>query len=456
MLRTAALFCLLGLVPLAAPRAPAPAERVAKLRQSQAADHADLGVWAAGKGLFEEAKVHFSLAIRLDPECRAARMRLGHRRGADGHWAPGPAREWTTAPEAREAIAGDFLRREDEVFRGEATAYEALGLELLGGDGEVARRLLLRALLLDPLRARAARGLGLVAVGEGFGWPAEAAAIETAPAVTETGSPFLGPLLGIGTIVRSCGSATAETAADPDSAARLARLVRNARVFASLRFGLEPGRPGWITACVAPNYAQFVSFVEKCGAFDGPMLAGVKALGTARAFEPRHFLATSYDPAEGFDRAAEIFVHLAAENRLWEADPAHLPDWLFEAAGLDACITLLGKSGYPCVMLEESCAPRMKEALGDFRAFARRTLVESLERRGPRLPGLMRAELSALDVSDLVFAHTLYRSLAYSRREALLAFMRSKEAEHEAAFAAAFGKGTGELEEEFLSLLAGE
>ena len=76
--------------------------------------------------------------------------------------------------------------------------------------------------------------------------------------------------------------------------------------------------------------------------------------------------------------------------------------------------------------------------------------------KGGRLPGLMRAELSALDTEDLLFAYVLYRYLEISRRNALLAFLNSDAAEHEAAFAAAFGEQTGEQEEEFLSLLAGE
>jgi hypothetical protein len=456
MPRIAVVLCLAGLVASAAPAEPDPAERVSKLRRLSASDHADLAVWAVGKGLLAEANTHFSLAIRLDPECRAARMRLGHRRGKDGRWAPGAPGDWTSPPAAREAAGADFARREDDLFRGEATAYEALGLELLDGSKEVARRLLLRALLLDPRREKAARGLSLANAGEGFGWPEEAAALAAAPPVTETGTPFLGPLLGIETILRSCGPVTVETAADPDAAGRLAKLVRDAEAFTARRFGLAPARDGWVTACVAPNYAQFVSFVSKCGAFDEAMLAGVKAVGTARAFSPRHFLATSFDPAEGFDRAAEIFVHLAAENRLWETDPPHLPDWLFEAAGLDACVTLLGKPGYPCVVLEESSGPRMKDAFGDPAAFGRRTLIDSLDRKGPRLPGLMRAELPALEVGDLVFAHTLYRWLAFSRREKMLDFLRSTEAEREAACKSAFGKESGELEEEFLSLLAGE
>ena len=96
------LLLALALPALAAPPEIPPAERAAKLRRAWAGEHADLGVFAAGGQLLVEAETHFLLAIRLDPECRTARMRLGHRRGADGKWAPGPPKEWRTAEEAEE------------------------------------------------------------------------------------------------------------------------------------------------------------------------------------------------------------------------------------------------------------------------------------------------------------------------------------------------------------------
>ena len=85
--------------------------------------------------------------------------------------------------------------------------------------------------------------------------------------------------------------------------------------------------------------------MDKTGAFSGPYLAGVKAVGTARSLTPRHFIATSFDAADGFTPAEEIFTHLAAEDLLWEENPPHVPDWLLEAAGIDACLDAAREAG---------------------------------------------------------------------------------------------------------------
>jgi hypothetical protein len=460
-MRRLAAATLLLLLAAGAGAAPAtPAERVAKLRRMWGDEHADLGVWAAGKGLAAEARRHFLLAIRIDPECRTARLRLGHRRGEDGAWRPlSDKTDWTTKAEARKAAGAEWDRREDEVFRGEAAAYEALGLELLAlpAEAETARRLLRRALALDPRREKAARVLGLAVVAEGFGTEAEAALLARIPAVSDAAAAaWYGPLLGVPTVAKACGAVIAETHSDPAAAARLARSAARSHLLTSARFGFSPYPTGWVHLCVTRSLSEFGDLVTASGAFQEPLLSGVKALGSARAFQPRHYIATWGLFPGDLEYNEQNLVHMTAEDTLFWSGAKHYRPWFYEAAGIDAALTLLGTPGPPCIALEESSGLTLKDALGDPARFGPRALLLLLARRAPLLPGIARSSIQGLAVDDIVVGYVAYRYLARRQPEALAKYLLSETEDPDRAFAEAFGQDPAACEEEILAFLAGE
>ncbi|MEN8150308.1 MAG: hypothetical protein ABFS86_10820, partial [Planctomycetota bacterium] len=110
---------------------PTPLERVTKLKHDLAEEHFRLGNWAKGKKLLKCAFAHYHLAIRLEPDHRTARGRLGYRKGKSGEWEVKGKTEWETARKAWEKPGDDVENRERKLFDEEVAEFEELGVALL-------------------------------------------------------------------------------------------------------------------------------------------------------------------------------------------------------------------------------------------------------------------------------------------------------------------------------------
>ncbi|MCU0724686.1 MAG: hypothetical protein MUE73_02685 [Planctomycetes bacterium] len=436
---------------------PTPAERILSLRKTWAGKHADLGAFAAGKKLGREALGHYLLAVRLDPECREARARLGHRRSPDGTWSEGRKVEWTTAPEALSKHREDWEKRETAAFHEEASAFEKLGLELTaGGEADPGRPLLLRAAMLDSGREAAVRALRLSPLGLGFVTPEQADALGSVPEAGDGTGRCLGRLLSARTVIRTCGAVTAETPSDPAGTGKLARATHRSQLLTALRFGQPPRTAGWLFACVADSPAQFGAFLDATGVFGEPWLSACKAAGTARAFQPQHFIATVGGGGIAPEACAPTFVHMAAEQVLFEIARENIPLWLSEAASIDACLVICGDPGRPCIPVDESAGLREGQFLPAPATFGPRVLLAALARPRPRLPEILSAPLTAFDVDDLLLAHAVFRHALLTRPAAPGALIAAPGPEAAPAFAAAFGRSAAEIEAEVVSALAGD
>jgi hypothetical protein len=459
-MRATAILLILLLCPVLAQEETTPAERAANLRRKWADEHADLGSWAKGKKLGRAARAHFRVAISLDPDCRPARLKLGHRRGEDGAWRPGREKDWADGRGAVERHGSELRRRERDLLREEAAAFEEVGLALLAeGDEELARRLLLRAHLLGPRREGAARGLGLRAFREGFVTPDVLEAMQGVPAPQKSpASAFLGSFLGVKTKVRSCGAVVGETMRDDRAAGELARIGNCAHLLAVKRFSLVPRGMGWITFSVADTQEQYERFLTEGRLFDEPYLSAVKKIGAARAFYPRHFGLTWCGLGGDPRLTLPNLVHLAAEDVLLEEAGERAPSWLHEAVGIDACLTLLGRPGPPCVVLEESAGLMMKDAFEEAEGWPAHLLRVAASGDLPRFELLVRSQLQALGPEDLMVSHLLYRYLVLTRRERLpkLLDLARQGREAEVMFREGIGASPTELQDEITDVLCGK
>jgi hypothetical protein len=452
------LLLALGFAALPAAAAdPTPAERVLALRKAWSGKHADLGAFAAGKKLGIEARGHFLLAVRLDPDCREARARLGHRRAPDGSWSEGKKVEWVTSPDALKKYREDWEKRELAAFCEEASAFEKLGLELTaGGEADLGRKLLLRAALLDSRREAAVKALGLVPLGRGFVTPGQADALGKVPEAGEGTVRFLGRILSVRTVIRTCGAVTAETPSDPAAAGKLARAAHRSQLLTALRFGLAPREAGWLVACVAASPEQFNELLDASGAFKEPWLSAYKAAGTARAFYPQHFFAILGRGGLSPEACAPSFVHVASENLFFETVGEATPLWLGEATAIDACLVICGEPGVPCIPVDESAGLGEGQYLPPAETFGFRALLAALARPRPRLPEILTAPLTAFDVDDLLLSHAVFRHALLVRPEGLAAALAPPGSDAGKAFAAAFGRSAAEVEADLVSALAGD
>ena len=96
--------------------------------QRVAEQHFRLGNWAKGKKLLKCAFAHYHLAIRLEPDHRTARGRLGHKKSKDGTWElKGKKKEWEDARGTWEKHGEAFEKREKELFEGREELSSAPG-----------------------------------------------------------------------------------------------------------------------------------------------------------------------------------------------------------------------------------------------------------------------------------------------------------------------------------------
>jgi hypothetical protein len=438
---------------------PTPAERIAGMRKKCAEERARLGTWANSKKLGSAAKAQFLLAIDLDPDCRRARQRLGHKRNAEGVWTAKRKKEWEYGRGAMEKHGEELKTREREVLGEEVSAFEVLGLALIAeGEAELGHKLCFRAHLLAPTREGAAEGIGLVPFAKAFVTKEVSAALREIPEVEKV--EMQGPLaqaLGTRTLIRRCGAAVVETAGRPGAADELAKLCHRAQRLVTCRFGIHSRPIGWITLVVAQGQAQFNSFVDRCGAFQEPWLSACKTVGSARAYFPRHFSASFVGPMGDPVNLATLFIHTAAEDVLVFQVGGEGPAWLMEAVGIDANLVLRGVPGQACVVFEESSGLNQNDPLSEPLDWPRRVLRQAVLGTLPHLPLLLRAQFQALSPDDLIAGREYYRYLNLTNPKGFGTYLKrlSEEAEPEVAFKDAFGKSAEEVEEEFGRVLRG-
>lgn len=439
---------------------PTPAERIAGMKADCAKERAKLGTWAAGKKLGSAAKAQFLLAIRLDPDCSRARQRLGHRKDPAGGWKTDRAKEWEYGRGAMEKHGKDLTDREAEVLAKETRAFEELGAELIAeGETGLGRALCLRAHLLSPELQKAAEGAGLEKFAHGWVTPEMSKALRDIPEVERLDMRgTLGGALDINTVIRRCGAATAETVGSASAAEELARLGHRATLLVTKRFGIPTRPPGWVQLIVASTQSQFQSFLDRSGAFQEPMLSTLKALGTARAYSPRHFSSSFCGGVGDPLICAELFIHAAAEDVLIFEIGVESPAWLSEAVGVDANLILRGAPGPLCLVYEQSTGLNMKEMLENPADWPRALLRQAILGTLPHLNLLIRAQYQALSPEDVVAAREYYRYLLLTHREGLGAYLKKhgEGLDPEKAFAEAFGISAEAAEAEFVRALTGE
>ncbi len=438
---------------------PTPAERVAALRRACAEERAKLGTWASGKKLGSAAKAQFLLAIRLAPDCRRARQRLGHKRDNEGGWKAGRKKDWEYGRGAMEKHGKELADREETTLTSESKAFEELGLALIAeGEQELGRGLCFRAHLLSPLREKAAEGTGLVRFAHGYVRPDISKALREVPQVEKVEMRgFLGSTLDIRTEIRRCGAAMAETVGNGNAAAELAKLGHRATLLVTKRFGIHTRPLGWIQLIVTNGREQFNSFLDRAGVFQEPRLSNMKRLGTARAYRPRHFVASYVGSMGDPTNRAPLFIHSAAEDVLTFQTGKQPPAWLAEAVGVDANLILRGRPGPLCVVFEQSSGLNLKERLENPADWPRQLLRQAVLGTLPKLPNLLRAQFQALSPDDVIAAREYYRYLILTHREGFAVYLKqlTGNAEPEDAFQEGFGISVEEAEAEFIRALTG-
>jgi len=415
-----AILLLLAVPAFAEKEPPTPAERVEKLRKKWAEEHARLASWASGKKLGRAARDHYFLAIRLKPDCRRARTKLGHRKAKDGTWDTSRAKKFEDGRGAGEKWRTDFVSKEGDLVEKECAAFEKLGLALVAEvETSLGHPLLLRACLLLPGREKAAEAVGLANMGKGLARAEVVKSVRAVPSPADAGIPgVIGSVLGIRTVVRRCGSAVAEVPSDKGAADRLARAGHQAQLLTSLNNGLPPLGVGWIDISVANGAEQFRQFLDGTGLPDSEKAACLQ-IGSSRGFAPRHYVASWRDGGGDAAALAPLFVHCAAEDALFWRTGQRCPAWFHEAVGIDACLLICRKPGTPCAVLEESAGLLIKEAFTEPARWGV-ILARMLARRErPLLPELLRTQLQALGPEDLIAGHALYRYLTITAPESL-------------------------------------
>ena len=429
------------------------------MKKECAKDRAKLGSWASGKKLGTAAKAQYLLAVILDPDCRRARQRLGHKKDPAGGWKEGRKKEWEYGRGAMEKYGQELTDRETEVLVAETKAFAELGLELISeGEQELGRALCFRAHLLAPQDEKAAEGAGLVRFAKGFLAPEIAKDLREIPAVEKMEMRgLLGSTLGIRTEIRRCGAATAETVGNGKAAGELARLCHRATLLVTKRFGIHTRPLGWIHLIVTNGQAQFNSFLDRSGVFQEPMLSNLKQLGSARAYNPRHFDASYVGGMGDPINRAPLFIHAAAEDVLAFQTGKQVPAWLSEAVGVDANLILVGRPGPLCVVFEESSGLNLKDQLENPDDWPRRLLRQAVLGTLPKLPNLLRAQYQALGVEDVIAAREYYRYLMLTHREGFGIYLKqqAESVEPEVAFKEGFGMSVEDAEAAFIEALTG-
>jgi hypothetical protein len=437
---------------------PTPAERVAELKADLAEEHAKLGTWAAGKKLLRYAYAHFVIAVRLDPDCRRARQRLGHRRNKAGEWEPGREKDWADGRGAMDRHGEDFRAREADLLEEEVRRFEALGVELVKeGHHDLGRPLLLRTHLLQRRREAAAKALGLERLPNGFATPEIASGVRSHPSPDNPGiEGTLQRVMGVRTLTVRCHSVIAETVGNRTAAERLAVATHRAQHLTAMRFGVSSRGIGWLLVFVARGKEQWDSFIDRCQ-FPPNMADAAKQIGSLRVFQPRHMMGGWVPPGTDAVNRAPNFVHMAAEHVLWQSFSMKVPAWITEAAGVDACLDLLGVPGAPCVVVEESVGIRWKDAFESVDTWGQLVLRRAASGELPRLGVLLRAQIQALSLEDIIAGHAYYRYFLREQLQPLRGFLtKIREGEEpEPAFESAFGAEPEEIEARFLSLILG-
>jgi hypothetical protein len=434
---------------------PTPAERVAELKGDCAKKHVRLASFAKGKKLGRAAKAHLMLALRLDPDCRTARSRLGHRKSRDGTWSTDREKEFRDGKGAWEKHSEAFLEKERDLLGEECSAFLELGKALMAeNEAEVGRRLLERVVLLDPGRSEAVSALGLVPLKRGFVEKDSANVLTNMPVPADAGvQGMAGRILGISTVVRRCGAVEAETLGMSESADRVAREVHRGHLYTTQVLGVPPRGTGWLIVSVVPDMVRFSAFLDGTG-MQEPWLSACKKLGTTRGAQPRLFAAAA---AANPEACTGLFIHCAAEIVLFQEFGQELPAWLYESSGVDACLAVLGQPGPVCIPMESSAGLVMKGNFSRPETWAPLLLRRAATGDIVHLESLFTAQIQALGTEDLMVAHAFYRYLFLTAPDGLREFLRglSREEEQTEAFEQAFNAGPREIEEEWASLYLG-
>lgn len=443
----AKLAILLLLPLLAEEEAPSPEDRVAEMKKECAAGRAALAGWAEGKKLKKAALAHYRIARNLDPECRKAKSRLKDEK-----------RDWSDGKGAWKKHGEALGKRESDLNREEATAFEKLGLELIKeGRADLGRPLCLRAHFLDPTSVGAAKGLDLVPFAKAFARPEVAEALRGAPAAGKADiAGVLARWLGTKTTVRQCDSCLAETMGDKAAADAIARVVHQGQVFTSMNFGLPAKGKGWVVACVTGSREQFNRLVDAVG-MQEPGASFSKALGNFRIGQPRHCLATFAAETGDPKNSIPLFLHYIGENVVWWEAGQGVPSWLMEAVGLDANLMFVGAPGPTCVTFEESAGITKRDNFEDHGGWSRLLVRRAALGDLPRMELLLRAQIQALGPEDIIASHAYYRWLRLERRSSLANYLRNLAAEQvpETAFENAFGMRPEAMTRKLTALLTG-
>ena len=437
---------------------PTPAERIAALRKDCAEKRVKLAGWAKGKKLLTEARSQYLIAIHLDPDHSRARSRLGHRKHKDGTWNRKREKSVKDGAGARDKYGEELAGREAELCREEAAAFAVLGEALVSeGHEDLGRPLLLRAYFLDPRNTRAAKGIGLVPVREGFGTPEEARVLRDAPTAKKAG--FQGALskaIGIATDVKAAGSASSEGAKGIQGLGETARLADQAQRLTSLRFGLPLQGEGWIRLITVPGQENFNAFVDSLK-LDEKWAAVSKQIGSVRLGRFRHGIAAWTPPGSSAKSLARLFLAVTAEDQLYWHGGEKVPAWLTETVGNDTCLVLLGRPGPGGVTVESSTGLSTQAALEKPEAWPALLLKRAATGRICRFEHMVTAKYTGLGREDVVTGVSFYRYLLLTKREELgkylLAFM--EEPDSAKNFAAAFGMGPEEVTTALRTVLLG-
>jgi len=400
--------------------APTPAERVAALRRTCADKRVKLANWAKGKKLCTEARAQYLIAVHLAADHSTARARLGHRRMKNGTWSRKREKTFRDEDGAREMFGEELAKLELALCREEASAFAELGETLVAEGLEgLGRPLLLRAFFLYPRSPRAAKGLGLVPIREGFVTAADAPVLRATPVAKR--KEFRGTLsktLGIETDVTAAGSALAEGEKGMPALGDLARLADQAQRLTSLRFGLPLQRMGRVKLIVVTGQERFDDFVDALK-LNEQWASFAKRIGSLRLFRTRYLLASWTTPGSTARSCARVLLHMTAESVLYRHGGVEVPAWLTEAVGHDTCLTLLGRSGRQGYTFEDSAGISKMEALDEPEGWPSLLLKRAATGRICRLEHMVTAKHAGLGREDVITSLAYYRYLLLTKRAGL-------------------------------------